>query len=209
MFLEDISWVFPLYGKEGLQLRKIEVPTVESEGISDMMPKTFNKNLLNGSQPSSNPDIHHYVEFICTAKFQNLRTYYRNEKKKLSSFTSGTGARDFAPKWEHFTRLQFLDDTIEPLDSTSNLDYMELEINATPLNVSMEDAFQNVVELPPIPCSEEPQGARVSPSTPLMSPSTPLLSTSKPKEKKERSTTVVKPSMKACKNAWGLWARKQ
>ncbi|GFY45559.1 hypothetical protein TNIN_311691 [Trichonephila inaurata madagascariensis] len=47
MFLEDISWVFPLYGKEGLQLRKIEVPTVESEGISDMMPKTFNKNLLN------------------------------------------------------------------------------------------------------------------------------------------------------------------
>ncbi|GFY64493.1 uncharacterized protein TNIN_31241 [Trichonephila inaurata madagascariensis] len=67
---------------------------------------------------------------ICTAKFQNLRTYYRNEKKKLSSFTSVTGARDFAPKWEHFTRLQFLDDTIEPLDSTSNLDYMELEINA-------------------------------------------------------------------------------
>ncbi|GFY73669.1 DDE_Tnp_IS1595 domain-containing protein [Trichonephila inaurata madagascariensis] len=48
MFLEDISWVFPGYGKEGLQLRKIEVPTVESEGISDMMPKTFNKNLLNG-----------------------------------------------------------------------------------------------------------------------------------------------------------------
>ncbi|GFY74095.1 hypothetical protein TNIN_313301, partial [Trichonephila inaurata madagascariensis] len=53
----------PGYGKEGLQLRKLEVPTVESEGISDMMPKTFNKNLLNGSQPSSNPDIHHYVEF--------------------------------------------------------------------------------------------------------------------------------------------------
>ncbi|GFY60517.1 uncharacterized protein TNIN_238921 [Trichonephila inaurata madagascariensis] len=47
MFLEDISWVFPGYGKEGLQLRKLEVPTVESEGISDMMPKTFNKNLLN------------------------------------------------------------------------------------------------------------------------------------------------------------------
>ncbi|GFV02219.1 hypothetical protein TNCV_485401 [Trichonephila clavipes] len=47
MFLEDISWVFPRYGKEGLQLRKIEVPTAESEGISDMMPKTFNKKLLN------------------------------------------------------------------------------------------------------------------------------------------------------------------
>ncbi|GFY46304.1 hypothetical protein TNIN_62801 [Trichonephila inaurata madagascariensis] len=63
---------------------------------------------------------------VCIAKFQNLR----NEKKKLSSFRSGTGARDFVPKWEHFARLQFLDDTIEPLDSTSNLDYMELEINA-------------------------------------------------------------------------------
>ncbi|GFQ95104.1 DDE_Tnp_IS1595 domain-containing protein [Trichonephila clavata] len=47
MFLEDISWVFPGYGKEGLQLKKIEAPTVESEGISDMMPKTFNKKLLN------------------------------------------------------------------------------------------------------------------------------------------------------------------
>ncbi|GFS65107.1 hypothetical protein TNCV_1636001 [Trichonephila clavipes] len=38
----------PGYGKEGLQLRKIEVLTAESEGISDMMPKTFNKKLLNG-----------------------------------------------------------------------------------------------------------------------------------------------------------------
>ncbi|GFQ68767.1 hypothetical protein TNCT_552361 [Trichonephila clavata] len=47
MFLEDISWVFPGYGKEGLQLEKNEAPTVESEGISDMMPKTFNKKLLN------------------------------------------------------------------------------------------------------------------------------------------------------------------
>ncbi|GFY70768.1 DDE_Tnp_IS1595 domain-containing protein [Trichonephila inaurata madagascariensis] len=47
MFLEDISWVFPGYGKEGLQLRKIEVPIVESEDISDMMPKTCNKILLN------------------------------------------------------------------------------------------------------------------------------------------------------------------
>ncbi|GFY77095.1 MADF domain-containing protein [Trichonephila inaurata madagascariensis] len=133
---------------------------------------------------------------IYTAKFQNLR----NEKKKLSSFTSGTGARDFAPKWEHFTCLQFLDDTIEPLDSTSNLDYMEPEINATPLNVSMEDAFQNVVELPPIPCSEEPQGC---PPQHLCCPPQNL------KQKKERSTTVAKLSMKACKNAWGLWARKQ
>ncbi|GFY56662.1 MADF domain-containing protein [Trichonephila inaurata madagascariensis] len=153
---------------------------------------------------------------ICTAKFQNLRTYYRNEKKKLSSFTSGTGARDFAPKWEHFTRLQFLDDTIESLDSTSNLDYMELEINATPLNVSTEDAFQNVVELPPIPCSEQLQGARVSPSTPLMSPSTPLmststplLSTSKPQAKKRKVDNSREAFYESMQKCLGLWARKQ
>ncbi|GFY73562.1 hypothetical protein TNIN_21651 [Trichonephila inaurata madagascariensis] len=94
----------------------------------------------------------------------NLRTYYRNEKKKLSS--SRSGARDFVPKWEHFSRLQFLYDTIKPLDSTSNLDYMELKINATPLNVSAEDLFENVGEPPPIPCSESQseqlQGTRVS-----------------------------------------------
>ncbi|PRD19603.1 UNVERIFIED_CONTAM: hypothetical protein NCL1_56886 [Trichonephila clavipes] len=35
MFLEDISWVFPGYGKEGLQLRKIEIPKAESEALSD------------------------------------------------------------------------------------------------------------------------------------------------------------------------------
>ncbi|GFX56303.1 hypothetical protein TNCV_2242361 [Trichonephila clavipes] len=63
---------------------------------------------------------------ICIAKFQNLRTYYRNEKKKQSSFRSGTDARDLVPEWEHFARLQFLDDTIKPLHSISNLDYMEL-----------------------------------------------------------------------------------
>ncbi|GFW22622.1 hypothetical protein TNCV_2764341 [Trichonephila clavipes] len=84
---------------------------------------------------------------------------------------SGTGARDFVPKWEHFARLQFLDDTIKPLDSTSNLDNMELEVNATSLNVSDEDLFENVVELPPIPNrapsqSELPQGIRVFTSTP-------------------------------------------
>ncbi|GFS56156.1 hypothetical protein TNCV_1650701 [Trichonephila clavipes] len=88
---------------------------------------------------------------VCIAKFKNLRTYYRNEKQKLSSFRSGTGAIDLVPKWEHFARLQFLDDTIQPLDSISNLDNMELEVNATSLNVSDEDLFENDVELPPIP----------------------------------------------------------
>ncbi|GFU43834.1 uncharacterized protein NPIL_173621 [Nephila pilipes] len=46
LFLEDISLVFPGYGKKGLELKKIEIPTVESEGISDKMPKTSNKKLL-------------------------------------------------------------------------------------------------------------------------------------------------------------------
>ncbi|GFY72945.1 hypothetical protein TNIN_200281 [Trichonephila inaurata madagascariensis] len=54
---EDISWVFPGYGKEGLQLRKLEVPTVESEGISDMMPKTFNKKLLNALSDDDDDEV--------------------------------------------------------------------------------------------------------------------------------------------------------
>ncbi|GFY67339.1 hypothetical protein TNIN_162691 [Trichonephila inaurata madagascariensis] len=113
-------------------------------------------------------------------EFQNLRTYYRNEKKKLSSFRRGTGARDLVPKWEHFAHLQFLDDTIKPLDSTSNLDYMKLEINAVRIFPSdvVEDLFENVVEPPSIPCSEsqseQPQWTRVSTSTPRLSTVTPL-----------------------------------
>ncbi|GFV81025.1 hypothetical protein TNCV_2270091 [Trichonephila clavipes] len=119
---------------------------------------------------------------VCIANFKNLRTYYRNEKQKLSSFRSGTGARDLVPKWEHFARLQFLDDAIKPLDSISNLDNMELEVNATSLNVSDEDLFEKVVELPPIPNrapseSELPQRIRVFTSTPV-SPSTPPVTTS-------------------------------
>ncbi|GFS65947.1 hypothetical protein NPIL_353161 [Nephila pilipes] len=49
LFLEDISLVFPGYGKKGLELKKIEIPMVESEGISDKMPKTSNKKLLEAS----------------------------------------------------------------------------------------------------------------------------------------------------------------
>ncbi|GFX46010.1 hypothetical protein TNCV_3132751 [Trichonephila clavipes] len=60
---------------------------------------------------------------VCIAKFKNLRTYYRNEKQKLSSFRSGTGAMDLVPKWEHFACLQFLDDTIQPLDPPQGLTF--------------------------------------------------------------------------------------
>ncbi|GFY58945.1 hypothetical protein TNIN_4491 [Trichonephila inaurata madagascariensis] len=95
--------------------------------------------------------------------------------RKEETFISGTGAEDFVPKWEHFTCLHFLDDTINPVESASNLDYMELEINATVLNVSVstevEDLFETIVEPLPIPCSgsqisQLPQGTRVSTSTP-------------------------------------------
>ncbi|GFY11885.1 hypothetical protein TNCV_4973851 [Trichonephila clavipes] len=134
---------------------------------------------------------------VYIAKFKNLRTYYRNEKQKLSSFRSGTGARDLVPKWEHFARLQFLDDTIKPLDSISNLDNMELEVNATSLNVSDEDLFENVVELPPIPNrapseSELPQRIRVFTSTPRAK-----------KRKVESSQEAFYESMQKCLGAVG------
>ncbi|GFU27319.1 hypothetical protein TNCV_594041 [Trichonephila clavipes] len=147
---------------------------------------------------------------VCIAKFKNLRTYYRNEKQKLSSFRSGTGARDLVPKWEHFARLQFLDDTIQPLDSISNLDNMELEVNATSLNVSDED-IENVVELPPIPNrapseSELPQRIRVFTSTPPVTTSIPQVSTSTPRAKKrkvESSQEAFYENMEKCLGAVG------
>ncbi|GFS64119.1 hypothetical protein TNIN_80421 [Trichonephila inaurata madagascariensis] len=122
---------------------------------------------------------------VCIAKFQNLRTYYHNERKKLSSFRSGTGARGFVPKWEHFARLQFLDDTIKPL--------------ITPLNVIAEDLFENFVEPPLIPCSqsqsEQPQGIRKSTSTPRVK-----------NRKVDSSHEDFYESMQKC---FGLWAKKQ
>ncbi|GFU64180.1 hypothetical protein TNCV_3745481 [Trichonephila clavipes] len=59
---------------------------------------------------------------VCIAKFKNLRTYYRNEKQKLSSFRSGTGAIDFEfPQMGTLRSPQFLDDTIQPLDGISRI----------------------------------------------------------------------------------------
>ncbi|GFW79608.1 hypothetical protein TNCV_1428681 [Trichonephila clavipes] len=128
----------------------------------------------------------------------------RNEKQKLTSFRSGTGARDLVPKWEHFARLQFLDDTIQPLDSISNLDNMELEVNVTSLNVSDEDLFENDVELPPIPNrapseSELPQRIRVFTSTPPVTTSTPRAR----KRKVESSQEAFYESMEKCLGAVG------
>ncbi|GFY77131.1 hypothetical protein TNIN_394681 [Trichonephila inaurata madagascariensis] len=101
------------------------------------------------------------------AKFQNLCTYYLNKKKKLSSFRSGTGARDF-----------------------------------TPLNVSAENLFENVVELPPIPCSEslseQSQGTRVSTSTHRVPTVTPGA-----KKRKVDSSHDFYESMQKCLGAVG------
>ncbi|GFY56904.1 hypothetical protein TNIN_354241 [Trichonephila inaurata madagascariensis] len=66
----------------------------------------------------------------------------------------------------------------------------------TPLNVSAEDVFENVMELPPIPCSEsqseQPQGARVSPSTPRAK-----------KRKVDNSRAAFYESMQKCLGAVG------
>ncbi|GFT44057.1 hypothetical protein TNCV_2452501 [Trichonephila clavipes] len=97
---------------------------------------------------------------------------------------SGTGAIDLFPSGNTSLASSSFDDTIQPLDSISNLDYMELEVNATSLNVSDEDLFENDVELPPIPNrapseSELPQRVRVFTSTPVTT-STPPVTTSTP-----------------------------
>ncbi|GFW55264.1 hypothetical protein TNCV_116501 [Trichonephila clavipes] len=116
---------------------------------------------------------------------------------------SETGVRDLVPKWEHFARLQFLDYTIKPLDSTSNLDYMELEVNVISLNVSDDDLFENVVELPLISYSEsqseQPQGIRVFTSTHPVSTSTPGAK----KRKVDSSHEDFYESMQKCLGAVG------
>ncbi|GFU95845.1 DDE_3 domain-containing protein [Trichonephila clavipes] len=149
---------------------------------------------------------------VCIAKFKNLRTYYRNEKQKLSSFRSGTGARDLVPKWEHFARFQFLDDTIQPLDSISNLDNMELEVNATSLNGPSESELPQRIRVftstpvststPPVTTSTPP----VTTSTPPVTTSTPPVTTSTPRAKKrkvESSQEAFYESMQKCLGAVG------
>ncbi|GFX36252.1 hypothetical protein TNCV_2065901 [Trichonephila clavipes] len=105
---------------------------------------------------------------------ESLRTYYRNEKQKLSSFRSGTGAIDFILRGNTSSLASSsLDDTIQPLDSISNLDNMELEVNA-----AMRTCLRMMWNCSPIPNrapseSELPQGVRVFTSTPPVTTSTP------------------------------------
>ncbi|GFX33905.1 hypothetical protein TNCV_3963141 [Trichonephila clavipes] len=136
----------------------------------------------------------------------------------LEAFFTPGAIDGSVPKWEHFARLQFLDDTIKPLDSISNLDNMELDVNATSLNVRDEDLFENDVELPPIPNrapseSKLPQRVRVFTSTPPVTTSTPPVTTSTPplttstprakKRKVESSQEAFYESMEKCLGAVG------
>ncbi len=54
-------------------------------------------------------------------KFSNLRTYYRKQQK-LFKGSSGSAGLGLQPRWEHFVRLQFLDDSLETTPSISTLD---------------------------------------------------------------------------------------
>ena len=53
-------------------------------------------------------------------KFSNLRTYFHKQNKKFNK--SGSQSFGFVPKWEHFYVLQFLGDSLEPTQSSSNLE---------------------------------------------------------------------------------------
>ncbi|GFW09980.1 uncharacterized protein TNCV_4207451 [Trichonephila clavipes] len=113
--------------------------------------KRLKKNWISADRHEDKRDVAGTRSFL-DARISAPTT--ATKKRNCRLLRSGIGARDLVPKWEHFTHLQFLDDTIKPLDSTSDLDYMELEVNAASLNVSDEDLFENNMELPPIPYSE-------------------------------------------------------
>ncbi|XP_054708167.1 uncharacterized protein LOC129218014 [Uloborus diversus] len=54
-------------------------------------------------------------------KFSNLRTYFQRELKAMRKFKSGSGCDVIQPRWVHFPRLSFLQDSVTPKPSTSNL----------------------------------------------------------------------------------------
>ncbi|GFU48737.1 hypothetical protein TNCV_4752341 [Trichonephila clavipes] len=79
---------------------------------------------------------------------------------------------------------------------------MELKINATPLNDSAEDLFERermLRNLLPFYAGN----LKVSSHKGQGCPPQHL------ERKKEKLTAVRKISIKVCKTAWGLWARKQ
>ena len=56
-------------------------------------------------------------------KLKNLRTQCTREKQKTKKRPTGTGTDDlYVSKWPFYTRLRFLDDSVEAKPGTSNLD---------------------------------------------------------------------------------------
>ncbi|GFV28923.1 hypothetical protein TNCV_3202831 [Trichonephila clavipes] len=143
-----------------------------------------------GSLPTPTPQLPHPMPKYAL-QFKNLRTYYRNEKQKLS-FRGNRGVIDLVPKMANIPRCLPVpfDDTIQPLDSISNLDNMEPEVNASPSE------------------SELPQRVRVCllptpPVTPTLNTSLDHLNTSSQKRKVESSQEAFYESMEKCLGAVG------
>ncbi|XP_035217881.1 uncharacterized protein LOC118191189 [Stegodyphus dumicola] len=115
------------------------------------------------------------------AKFKNLRSQYRRERKRMLTFKSGSGGQGFVPKWEHFQRLSFLDDGMVAEDSCSNLD------NSFSSNIIYDDVIEEeeCTELPSPATSENFISSLplLDVSEPSSSPSTSQL---KPVERKKR-----------------------
>ena len=78
-------------------------------------------------------------------KFSNLRTYFHKQNKKYNiSVSQSIG---FVPKREHFCVLQFLGDTLEPIQSSSNME-LEDAHTGTPevVNENQEPPVQEINE---------------------------------------------------------------
>ena len=67
--------------------------------------------------------ILHYTDVQIKTKLKYLRTQYTREKQKIKKRPTGTGTDDlYVSKWPFYTRLRFLDDSVEAKPGTSNLD---------------------------------------------------------------------------------------
>ncbi|GFS94925.1 60S ribosomal protein L27 [Nephila pilipes] len=80
MFLEDISWIFPGYGKKILELKKNRNGNCRVEGISDKMPKTLDKKLLKAI--NENDEVHFMDDVGGDPNWESLKKSPPQEKKK-------------------------------------------------------------------------------------------------------------------------------
>lgn len=54
-------------------------------------------------------------------KFNNLKKYFAREMRKIRK-PSGSPGAGFVPKWEHFSKLEFLNDVVIVMETSSNLE---------------------------------------------------------------------------------------